>query len=320
MADRRATEAVPTPAVRRLLTVAAVLVFLAGVQLFVFPFRTDEWFAWTIDSPMTAVFLGASYWSAVGLELTAARAATWAGARIAIPAVFVFTTITMVVTLVHIDRFHLDSPLPLGTRAVTWAWLAVYAVVPVLMVLAVLAQRRRSVAVPPPSGLPTPVRIALVAIAAVLLVLGTALLIDPAAADGSWPWALTPLTGRAVGAWLVGLGVAAAHARLLDDVVSLRPLAITGVAFGVLQSVALLRHGDELAWDEPAAYGYVAMLVAVAAVSLWALLASTTASDDPGTGGSRAEERAVASVRPPARADGSGTPLLARERGGGAAR
>ena len=49
------------PAVRIVLLVAAALVFLAGVQLFVFPLRTDEYFAWTIASPMTAVFLGAAY-------------------------------------------------------------------------------------------------------------------------------------------------------------------------------------------------------------------------------------------------------------------
>ena len=60
--------------VRSFLRVAAVLVFLAGVQLFLFPRRTAEYFAWTIGSPMTAVFLGASYWSAVGLELVASRA------------------------------------------------------------------------------------------------------------------------------------------------------------------------------------------------------------------------------------------------------
>ena len=34
-------------------------------------------FAWTIASPMTAVFLGASYWSAVGLELSGALATRW---------------------------------------------------------------------------------------------------------------------------------------------------------------------------------------------------------------------------------------------------
>ncbi len=65
------------PSMRRLLYASAVLVFLAGVQLFVFPTRTEEFFAWTIATPMTAVFLGASYGSAVILEGAGARARTW---------------------------------------------------------------------------------------------------------------------------------------------------------------------------------------------------------------------------------------------------
>jgi hypothetical protein len=267
------------PAVRRLLLVAAALVFLAGVQLFVFPLRTDEWFAWTIDPPMTAVFLGACYWSAVGLELSAARARHWAGARIALPAVFAFTTVTFVVTLVHLDKFHLDDDLDLDTRLVTWAWIAVYAVVPVLMVVATLQQRRLSTAVPPPSGLPAPVQAALVGLAAVLLVLGSALLLDPTWADAAWAWTLTPLTGRAVGAWLLGLGMAAAHARWLDDRASLRPLATTGVLFGVLQTSALLRHGDAVDWGGVPAYGYCAALAVITAVSLWALWPERSADD-----------------------------------------
>lgn len=267
-----APPAVVAPAMRRLLWVAAALVFLAGVQLFVFPLRTDRYFAWTIDSPMTAVFLGASYWSAIGLEAGAARARLWGEARIAVPAVLVFTTLTLVVTLVHLDKFHLDRDLDLGTRAVTWLWIGVYVAVPVLTVLAWLAQRRTSTAVARPSGLPLAVRIVLVALAAVLLAMGAALLCAPGWADAAWPWPLTPLTGRAVGAWLVGLGTAAGHAVLLDDRGSLRPLAITGVAFGVLQTVALMRHGDELDWGRPPAAIYVALLVLLTAVSVWALV------------------------------------------------
>ena len=61
---------------RVLLVVAAVLVFLAGLQLTVFPTRTAEWFAWTIDVPMTAVFLGAAYWSSAVLEVAGARSRT----------------------------------------------------------------------------------------------------------------------------------------------------------------------------------------------------------------------------------------------------
>ena len=271
ISDHAAAPAPVVPAMRRLLYVAAMLVLLAGVQLFVFPLRTDRYFAWTIGSPMTAVFLGASYWSAVGLEVGAARAGRWAGARVAVPAVFVFTTVTLVVTLLHLGAFHLDGDLPLDTRVVTWAWLAVYTVVPVLMVVATVAQRRGSTAVPPPSGLPTAVRAVLVVLATALLGLGAALLVAPGRVDGAWPWPLTPLTGRAVGAWLLGLGTAAAYARLLDDRESLRPLGITGVAFGVLQGLALARHGDELDWGRPAAAAYVAVLVALTVVSAWSL-------------------------------------------------
>ena len=178
------------PAVRILLFVAAALVFLAGVQLFVFPLRTDEYFAWTIASPMTAVFLGAAYWSAVGLEVAAARAEGWAGARIALPTVFVFTALTLVVTLIHLDLFHLGSDFALNTRLVTWFWLAIYGGVPVLMVVAYARQRRVGLATPPPSGLPVVVRVVLVVLAVVLLGFGFSLLVAPSWADGGWPWAL----------------------------------------------------------------------------------------------------------------------------------
>ena len=208
---------------RWLLGIAAVLVFLAGVQLFVFPLDTGTRFAWTIASPMTAVFLGASYWSAVGLELSGARARRWTVARVAVPAVFVFTALTFVVTMVHLDKFHLAAELAAVTRGVTWAWIAVYAVVPLLMVVAWWVQSRAGTSVPPPAGLPPLLRGLLAVLAVVLLALGAALLIAPGWADAAWPWPLTPLTGRAIGAWNVGLGVAAGHAWLVDDAPSLVP-------------------------------------------------------------------------------------------------
>jgi hypothetical protein len=272
------------PAMRWLLGLAALLVFLAGVQLFVFPLDTDTRFAWTIGSPMTAVFLGASYWSAVGLELSGAVTRWWAVARVAVPAVFLFTTLTLVVTLVHLDKFHLGAEHAVATRAVTWAWIAVYALVPLLMLLAWWWQHRVGAQVPPAAGLPVPVRAILAVLAVTLLVLGVALLVAPGWADAAWPWPLTPLTGRAVGAWNVGLGVAAGHAWLVDDPGSLGPIGVTGVLFGVLQGVALLRYGDELAWGSLPAVGYVAVLVGVAAVGAWLLALSRGASPGRGAG------------------------------------
>jgi hypothetical protein len=71
---------------------------------------------------------------------------------------------------------------------------------------------------------------------------------------------------------LIGLGVAAGHAWLVDEKVALRPLGLTGVAFGVLEAVALARYGNELDWASIPAVVYVATLVALTVVSGWAVL------------------------------------------------
>ena len=52
------------------------------------------------------------------------------------------------------------------------------------------------------------VRLAIYLLAAGMLILGVALFVAPLGAGVLWPWELTPLTGRAVGAWLIGLSAA----------------------------------------------------------------------------------------------------------------
>ena len=271
MSRRQAGTGAPvTRGMRRLLVVAAVLVFLAGLQLTVFPTRTADWFAWTIDVPMTAVFLGAAYWSSAVLEVAGARSSTWGRARLTVWTVLVFTVLTLVVTLVHLDKFHLGAADP--ARAIAAGWLLIYAVVPVAMVAGLVLQARagdasRADVVRLPAGL----RWLLVGLATGLLAAGVALLLVPERAAEAWAWPLTPLTARAIGAWLVGLGWAAAHARLVDDVASVRPVGLTGAAFVVLETVALLRYGDALDRSGWQAAAYVAGLAWIAVVSAWIL-------------------------------------------------
>jgi hypothetical protein len=73
------------PGMRRLLVIAAVLVLLAGFQLFVLTGRTSTYFAWTIANPLAAAFLGAGYWASVSIEALSGRQRLWANARIAVP-------------------------------------------------------------------------------------------------------------------------------------------------------------------------------------------------------------------------------------------
>src|SRR5437016_12101765 len=96
---------------RWLLYAASTLAFLAGLQLSLLTEQTDTYFAWTIAPPLTAAFLGAAYGAAVPVELIAAREKLWAKARVAVPAIWLFTTLTLVATLVHFGKFHFSSPI-----------------------------------------------------------------------------------------------------------------------------------------------------------------------------------------------------------------
>ena len=183
-----------------------------------------------------------------------------------------FTVLTLVVTLVHLDKFHLGAEHPASARAITWGWLAIYAGVPVAMVVGLVLQARAGgTTVVDVVRLPAGLRWLLVGLAALLLTTGVALLLAPEWAADAWSWPLTPLTARAIGAWLVGLGWASAHARLVDDRESVRPVGLTGAAFVVLEAVALLRYGDALDWSGWQAAAYVAGLAWIAVVSAWIL-------------------------------------------------
>lgn len=139
-----------TAGMRRMLWTAAGLVLAQGTILVAAHNATVRYFAWTIAVPVTAGFLGAGYLSAAVLEAAAARQATWQRARIAVPGVLAFTTLTLVVTLVHLAKFHLLAGAAV-TRALAWGWLAIYVGVP--PVLAFLWWRQaRAVPGPRPGG------------------------------------------------------------------------------------------------------------------------------------------------------------------------
>ena len=251
-----------------LLYAASFLVFLAGLQLTVFSEQTATYFAWPINPPITAAFLGAAYWAAVPVEVIAARQRSWAEARLAVPAIWLFTTLTLFVTLAHVDKFHFSSPVQ-SAQGAAWFWLAIYAGVPVAMLLVGWHQIR----VPggdPPRGAAPPVwmRIIVLGQGVGMLVVGVGLLALPDVVKSVWPWMLTPLTARAVGAWLVGVGFAAVHATRENDVTRIRPLEGGYVAFAALQLVALARYSGSVTWGIGADV-YLGFLLSILFVGLF---------------------------------------------------
>jgi hypothetical protein len=256
---------------RGLLYAAAVLVFLAGLQLYLLTTETATYFAWTVLPPITAAFLGAAYWAAVPLELIAARRNSWAEARAVVPGVWLFTTLTLIATLLHFGRFHFSSSDPIP-RAAAYLWLAIYASVPVGFLIAGYLQFRTRGSDPERGiGLSGGLRLALFAVGAGMVVVGAALFIDPVAAAPAWPWSLTPLTAQAIGSWFLGTGLATFLSVREGELARMRPLGGGFTVFAVFELGALARFPAEIAWRSGTTWLYVAFVVALLALGpiLW---------------------------------------------------
>jgi hypothetical protein len=252
---------------RAMFIVSCVTVSLAGFQLFVLSEYTDRFFAWTIDVPLTAAFLGASYWGSFALVLVASRQQAWARARVAVPGVWLFTVLTLLATLIHIDLFRMDS-------IFGWAWLVVYVVVPVgYGVFWVRQLRIAGGDLPRQATLPTWLRLVLGVQAAIMLIWGTALFLVPQTMAALWPWALTPLTGQAVGAWLIGIGVTAAQMGWENDF-GRAYAGMAGLAvLGALQLIALARYGGgTVDWSGAGGWIYLLFVLSVFGVGSYGWL------------------------------------------------
>ena len=260
-----------TRLMRTVLYVASILVLAVSISLYFLPGRTDTYFSWTINPPLTAAFLGAGYLASFILEILSARERVWANARVAVPAVWVFTFLTLLVTLVHFDRFHFNAP-QLITVIGTWFWLLVYTGVPIIMGFAWILQVRGPGTDPSRlSPLPNLLRTILAIQGIVMILVGVVMLIAPQAIIPNWPWALSALTCRAIGAWGVGIGIIGIQAFWENDWKRLRSMMISYMAYGVLQLLNLLRFLEEPDWTLPSAWIYSFFVLSIFLVGLFGL-------------------------------------------------
>ena len=113
---------------------------------------------------------------------------------------------------------------------------------------------------------------------AVLIGLGAILYVSPSSADEVWPWALTPLTSEAVGAFLLGFGVAALGAMWENDLDRLQGSARAYAALGGLELAALAIHSDDLTASGLGTAAYAALWVVVLGTAVYGLIAPSAAS------------------------------------------
>ena len=249
---------------RRFYWLAAVLVSGVGVFLFVLSNDTDRLFAWTINPPLTAAFLGANYWAALPLAVLTAREHVWANARLTYCVSVVFITLTMVATLLHLDKFHFDN-------VNGWLWTFVYVSIPPLLLVLLVFQLRLPGAEPPRSHPIERWVLPLVAVQLVAaLVVGLLLFLHPS--TDLWPWTLTPLTSRAAGAWLLALAAGLGATLYERDWRRIRAAVPTFFLMPVLQAVALARFSGTVDWGDSALWLYLLYLASLLVLGGYGLL------------------------------------------------
>ncbi len=243
------------PTTRILAAVVIGILSLAWFVLYLHPDQTDRRFAWTIASRMTAMLMGAGYGSAIVFYAGVLAGRRWHRVALGFIPTTVFTWMLLATTFLHWAKFrHGSLPFEL--------WLWIYLATPVLVPAVWLVNRGRD-----PrrhetrdASIEGPMRWGVIGAGVPLVAVAALLFVRPSAVIGSWPWPLTPLTTRAIAAFvaLPGVGWLAIAA---DRRWSAARLLVATLGVGiVLLLVAVARAWSEFDHSNPLAYVYVAGL------------------------------------------------------------
>lgn len=253
-----------TPLLRILTLIEVIVLAGAGGILFFLPDLAGQLWPWQL-TPFNTRFLGAIYLAALAAIVTLLLAGRWAPARVVLPALFTFTALVLAISLISFDRFDFQRP---GT----WAWFALYIILPINSAYHLWLYRR----LPPADETPVPPvwRGGLLAGAIALGAYGVGLLIAPAAFSAFWPWKLDDFHGQMYSATflsgaagLLAASRVAAPVELLAAGLTQGILGLSGIV-GVLIVDASVRRVD---WSLPGTWLWVGAfaVMLIAGLGMW---------------------------------------------------
>jgi len=270
-------------ATRVLAVVLVPILLTAFVILYAFPGDTARLFAWTIRPQLTPMVLASAYLGGAWFFVRVVRERRWARIGAGLLAVAVFAALLGIATVLHWDRFNHGHP-------AFWLWAALYLTAP-FAVLAVWSANEQVAAQPRPDELRvTPVARALVAGGGALaLAQGLVMFAAPSLVVPVWPWSLTPLTCRVVGA-VFCLGSAGLVVLVDSRWVRVSLMVEVEVVMLTLMLVGGLRARGDLHAERPLTWilltGFVATLAA--SLRLWWVMARAVRATRSGLRGSGA--------------------------------
>ncbi len=250
--------------------VSAIIVpFLvaAFAILYLFPDHTQELFAWGIQPRMSAMMLGAAYLGGAYFFVRAAANARWHWVKVGFLPVTTFATLMGIATILHWNCFNHGS-------LSFFAWVGLYFTTPFIVFL--LWLRNRSADPGPISHdrrVPHLVRLVIGVVGGLTLLTSIFLFLQPGLMITAWPWQLTPLTARVMGALFALTGVGelaiALDARWSAVRIALQSQMIGIVAIGLAMvfSWSNFHQANPLTWVFPASILF--LLVVSPLLYLW---------------------------------------------------
>ncbi len=182
---------------------AAIIPFLVLAFLVLVPWPTDtrRLFAWEIKPTMSPMVLGSVYLGGAYFFLRVVRATRWHTVAGGFVPVTAFAMLMGITTLLHWQRF-------LHGNVAFWLWVALYFSTPFLVFAVFIRNQREYDSTADSSGrIASAAAGALVLAGAASLAMCLFLYLFPARGVAVWPWHLTPLTARMLGA-IFALGAA----------------------------------------------------------------------------------------------------------------
>jgi hypothetical protein len=249
---------------RAWLAVEVMFGVAASLSIGVSPAEAATNFAWPIQPAVMAAFLGAFYLTTAPLFVLPLFAKRWEAIRPMVLPTVLFTTVQLIATFLHWDKFRIDS-------TPFYVWFASYLLPPPIFLAAYLWQQRRSARAPAPAEdrLPAWLRQALIAGGLLLLAAATAIFAFPQLLIPYFAWKLTPLTARSFCGWLMLVGamllsIAREDSRERSRLAS--PMLF--LIFPVLL-FQLSRFSEQVSWGNPLLWLLLAICAAAGALGLY---------------------------------------------------
>ncbi|HEX2272383.1 MAG TPA: hypothetical protein VHG90_00735 [Acidimicrobiales bacterium] len=221
----------------------------AFVILYGFPGETMRLWSWMVCPEMNALIMGGGYLAGAYYFTRVAGAKEWHRVSAGFVAITVFSTLLMITTILHWERFNYD-------HVSFWAWLGLYASTPVLLPVLWFKNRRTDPERPSSSDarIPLGLRVAVGVGGALQLAFALVIFVWPEVIEDFWPWEMEPPTTRALSAFIAFPAVTWLWFLVDNRWSSFRITQQTATIGLVLIGLAALRARDEFSaegWETP---------------------------------------------------------------------